>query len=77
MVNTPLPRREQTQKAILALDGGGMRGAFTLGFLGELESLIARETEKPNDFVLADYFDFIGNLYRCDHCHRSVIGLER
>jgi uncharacterized protein len=61
MVDTPLPRgRAQTQKAILALDGGGMRGAFTLGFLGELESLIARETEKQNDFVLADYFDFIG-----------------
>jgi patatin-like phospholipase/acyl hydrolase len=44
----------------LALDGGGMRGAFTLGFLGELEALIARETGKGSDFVLADYFDFIG-----------------
>jgi hypothetical protein len=51
---------EETQKAILALDGGGMQGAFTLGFLGELESLIAREIKKKNDFVLADYFDFIG-----------------
>lgn len=51
---------EETQKAILALDGGGMRGAFTLGFLGELESLVARETKKDNDFVLADYFNFIG-----------------
>jgi uncharacterized protein len=44
----------------LALDGGGLRGAFTLGFLGELESVIARETGKDEDFVLADYFDFIG-----------------
>jgi patatin-like phospholipase/acyl hydrolase len=50
----------ETQKAILALDGGGLRGAFTLGFLGELESLIARHTGKAEDFVLADYFDFIG-----------------
>jgi uncharacterized protein len=51
---------EESQKAILALDGGGLRGAFTLGFLGELESLIARKTGKGEDFVLADYFDFIG-----------------
>ena len=51
---------EETQKAILALDGGGMRGAFTLGFLGELQLLIAREIERENDFVLADCFDFIG-----------------
>lgn len=51
---------EETQKAILALDGGGLRGAFTLGFLSELESLIARETESEGNFVLADYFDFIG-----------------
>ena len=50
---------QERQKAILALDGGGMRGAFTLGFLGELQSLIARETRR-NDLVLADYFDFIG-----------------
>jgi hypothetical protein len=40
-------------EAILALDGGGMRGAFTLGFLGELESLIARGTENANNFVRA------------------------
>lgn len=50
----------ETQKAILALDGGGLRGAFTLGFLGELESLIAHQAGKGDDFVLADYFDFIG-----------------
>jgi hypothetical protein len=48
---------DETQKAILALDGGGMRGAFTLGFLGKLESLIARETDKGKNFALADYFD--------------------
>jgi len=50
----------ESQKAILALDGGGLRGAFTLGFLGELESLIAHQTGTGEDFVLADYFDFIG-----------------
>ena len=36
---------EQLRRAILPLDGGGMRGAFTLGFLGELESLI-----RPRDW---------------------------
>jgi uncharacterized protein len=51
---------EGMQKAILALDGGGIRGAFTLGFLGELELLIARKIGKHNHLVLADYFDFIG-----------------
>ena len=47
-------------KALLALDGGGMRGAFTLGVLGVLESSLARATGREQDFVLADYFDFIG-----------------
>ncbi len=32
---------EDSQKALLSLDGGGMRGAFTLGVLGELESMLA------------------------------------
>jgi hypothetical protein len=55
---------EETQKAILALDGGGMRGAFTLEFLGEPESLIAQEIEKKNDFVLADYSTSSAELLR-------------
>jgi patatin-like phospholipase/acyl hydrolase len=47
-------------RAILALDGGGIRGAFTLGVLGELETILAEETGRGEDFVLSDYFDFIG-----------------
>jgi len=39
--------------------GGGLRGAFTLGFLGKLESLIARGTDKRKGVALADYFDLI------------------
>jgi hypothetical protein len=40
-----------------------MRGDFfTPGFLGELESLIARETEKQSDCVMADYLQ----VARCD-----------
>jgi len=51
---------EQTQKALLALDGGGLRGAFTLGVLGELEQLLKTQTGAGSGFVLSDYFDFIG-----------------
>jgi uncharacterized protein len=53
-----------SQKTLLALDGGGLRGAFTLGVLGEIESMLAEHTrtDRPpgGTFVLADYFDFVG-----------------
>ena len=51
---------EDSPKALLSLDGGGMRGAFTLGVLGELESMLAHETGRGDGFVLADFFDYIG-----------------
>ena len=51
---------ENSQKALLSLDGGGMRGAFTLGVLGELESMLAHEAGRGESFVLADFFDYIG-----------------
>lgn len=52
-------------KRILSLDGGGIRGAVTLGFLGELETILAKRYEgaglgKQNDFRLCHYFDLIG-----------------
>ena len=57
----PSPSDEDAPpKALLALDGGGMRGAFTLGVLGVLESRLGQATGREQDFVLADYFDFIG-----------------
>ena len=57
----PSPSDENASpKALLALDGGGMRGAFTLGVLGVLESRLSQATGREQDFVLADYFDFIG-----------------
>jgi patatin-like phospholipase/acyl hydrolase len=46
-------------KRILSLDGGGIRGALTLGFLESLESII-REKENNKDLLLYDYFDLIG-----------------
>jgi patatin-like phospholipase/acyl hydrolase len=46
-------------KRMLALDGGGIRGALSAGFLVEIESLL-RQRHKNPQLVLADYFDFIG-----------------
>lgn len=46
-------------KRILALDGGGIRGALTLGFLVRIEGIL-RERTGRDDLVLSDYFDLIG-----------------
>jgi patatin-like phospholipase/acyl hydrolase len=47
-------------KKILSLDGGGIRGALTLGYLKKIEDILkARFPDKP-DFRLCDYFDLIG-----------------
>ncbi|MEP6646419.1 MAG: patatin-like phospholipase family protein [Saprospiraceae bacterium] len=46
-------------KRILSLDGGGIRGVLTLGFLERLEEMLAKENNNP-DFRLCDYFDLIG-----------------
>jgi patatin-like phospholipase/acyl hydrolase len=51
--------QNQPTKRILALDGGGIRGALTLGFLERLE-LIIREKEGNQNLLLSDYFDLIG-----------------
>jgi hypothetical protein len=46
-------------KRILALDGGGVRGILSLGFLTEMESLLrSRHGNDPN-FRLCHYFDLI------------------
>ncbi|TNF41188.1 MAG: patatin [Bacteroidetes bacterium] len=46
-------------KRILALDGGGIRGALTLGYLKKIETII-REKENDPNLLLCDYFDLIG-----------------
>ncbi|CAG0123919.1 cGAMP-activated phospholipase [Rhodocyclaceae bacterium] len=46
-------------KKILALDGGGIRGMMTVEVLAEIESLLRQKLGRGDDFVLADYFDFV------------------
>lgn len=46
-------------KRVLSLDGGGVRGALTIGILHEMEHHLRRKFDRP-DLVLSDYFDLIG-----------------
>jgi uncharacterized protein len=47
-------------KRILALDGGGIRGAITLGYLEKIEDMLRKRHGNDPDFRLCDYFDLIG-----------------
>src|SRR5271170_4659677 len=51
--------RTRSPKRILSLDGGGIRGILTLGYLGAIEDLLRGRTGNPN-LLLCDYFDLIG-----------------
>ncbi len=45
-------------KRLLALDGGGNRGVFSLEILARIEAHLRQQRSQP-DLVLADYFDYI------------------
>ena len=47
-------------KRVLALDGGGIRGAMSLGYLSRIESILRERNGNDPDFRLSDYFDLIG-----------------
>lgn len=47
-------------KKLLALDGGGIRGALTLEVLIKIEALLAQATGKGAAFRLCQFFDYIG-----------------
>jgi hypothetical protein len=46
-------------KRILAVDGGGVRGALAVGLIAELEKTLREKLGRPT-LVLSDYFDLIG-----------------
>src|SRR5947199_2591850 len=46
-------------KRILALDGGGLRGIFTLGILKSIEDVLRKRHGNDEAFRLSDYFDLI------------------
>lgn len=48
-----------TPKRILALDGGGVRGILTLGYLERIEKLLQDRHGGSEDFRLSHYFDLI------------------
>lgn len=50
------PIRAKGKKRILACDGGGILGLMTVEVLGAIETLLRKETGKPN-LVLGDWFD--------------------
>src|SRR5690606_13726871 len=47
-------------KRILALDGGGIRGALSLGYLQRIEDILRKQHGNDKNFRLCDYFDLIG-----------------
>lgn len=50
---------DATPKRILALDGGGVRGILTLGFLKRIEEILADRHNDLEGFRLCHYFDLI------------------
>jgi patatin-like phospholipase/acyl hydrolase len=53
-----LAKPASAPRKLLALDGGGILGVISLGYLIRLEGLL-REWKNDNNLVLADYFDYI------------------
>lgn len=51
--------KSDSPKRILSLDGGGLRGCITVGFLERIEEIL-RERHGNPDLRLRDYFDLIG-----------------
>lgn len=52
-------QEKQGPRKLLALDGGGIRGIMTLEVLAEIESQLQKRSGLGDEFVLADYFDYV------------------
>ena len=59
MDSSKTPNAVSNAKRILSIDGGGIRGCLTLGYLKNIETIVRKELKK-DDAVLSDYFDLIG-----------------
>jgi hypothetical protein len=46
-------------KKLLALDGGGIRGLIAIEVLAKIERQLREKLGRGDDFVLADYFDYV------------------
>ena len=51
--------KNDAQKRLLAIDGGGVRGIMAIKVLARIERILREHSGNPN-LVLADYFDYIG-----------------
>jgi patatin-like phospholipase/acyl hydrolase len=51
--------RPAATRKLLALDGGGIRGMITIEVLARIEAMLQERLGRDNDFVLADYFDYV------------------
>src|SRR6266404_1408775 len=62
-LSTTMSYRDKLSKIgprkLLALDGGGIRGVITLEVLAEIERQLQKKLGRGEDFVLAEYFDYI------------------
>ena len=54
-----LTQPKTNKPKLLALDGGGIRGIITVEVLAEIEKILQNKLNKDENFVLADYFDYI------------------
>lgn len=50
---------KQGPRKLLALDGGGIRGVMTLEVLAKIEADLQKALGRGDDFLLADYFDYV------------------
>ena len=46
-------------KKLLSIDGGGIRGLIAVEMLARMEDMLREELGRGEDFVLADYFDYV------------------
>lgn len=54
-----MKERVRSQRRLLSIDGGGLRGMIAVRVLARIEAILREQSGKP-DLVLADYFDYIG-----------------